>query len=73
MGDKGNLSEFAKRQKEKSAKAKEQERKAKEEPEHRFTADIPKSLHKRLRLRSVQEDRSMKAILIDSLNQYLRE
>ena len=73
MGKQGNLSDYAKRQQEKSAAAKEQEQKVKEEPEHRFTADIPKSLHKRLRLRSVQEDRSMKAILIESLNMYLRE
>ena len=73
MGKQGNLSDYAKRQQEKSAAAKEQEEKAREEPEHRFTADIPKSLHKKLRIRSAQEDRSMKAILIDSLNQYLRE
>jgi len=71
MGKQGNLSDYAKRQKEKSAKAKEQEEKLREEPEHRFTADIPKSLHKRLRIRSAEEDRSMKAILVEALGRYL--
>ena len=73
MGKKGDLSEVAERMQEKSSSAQKQEAKAGQEPKHRFTADIPKSLHKRLRLQSVEEERPMKEILVDALNDYLNE
>lgn len=37
----------------------------------RFTADLPKDLHHRFRVRAAQEDRSMKAIMVEALENYL--
>jgi predicted GNAT superfamily acetyltransferase len=43
------------------------------EPTKRYTLDLPQSLHKRLKKQAViEEERSMKEITIEALEDYLR-
>lgn len=41
------------------------------EPTTRYTIDLPDSLHKEFKLRAVEEDRSMKDLMIEALEEYL--
>jgi predicted HicB family RNase H-like nuclease len=37
----------------------------------RYTIDFPDSLHKRIKMQAVKEERSMKDLLIDAMEMYL--
>lgn len=52
-----------------------EELEAEEEAEEttRFTADLPKSLHQQFKVRAAQEDRSMKDLMVEILEDYLNE
>jgi predicted HicB family RNase H-like nuclease len=43
------------------------------EPTTRFTVDLPDSLHYRFKVQAAKEGRSMKAVMIEALSQYLDE
>lgn len=47
--------------------------KAGEEETQRLNADIPKSLHKRLRVQAAAEGRSQKQLIMEALKQYLKQ
>jgi predicted HicB family RNase H-like nuclease len=41
------------------------------ETTERLNVEIPKSMHKSIKMRSVEEDRKIRHIVIDALNNYL--
>ena len=43
------------------------------EPTTRFTADLPDSLHREFKIAAVEEDRSMKDLMITVLEKYLNQ
>jgi hypothetical protein len=43
------------------------------EPTTRFTADLPDSLHREFKIAAVEEDRSMKDLMIAVLEKYLNQ
>ena len=43
------------------------------EPTTRFTADLPDSLHREFKIAAVEEDRSMKDLMITVLEKYLSQ
>ena len=43
------------------------------EPTTRFTADLPDSLHREFKIAAVEEDRSMKDLMITVLERYLNQ
>jgi len=43
----------------------------KKEKTERLNVEIPKSMHKSIKMRSVEEDRKIRHIVIDALNNYL--
>ena len=43
------------------------------EPTTRFTADLPNSLHREFKIAAVEEDRSMKDLMITVLEKYLNQ
>lgn len=43
------------------------------EPTTRFTADLPDSLHREFKITAVEEDRSMKDLMITVLERYLNQ
>ena len=43
------------------------------EPTTRFTADLPDSLHREFKIAAVEEDRSMKDLMITILEKYLNQ
>jgi hypothetical protein len=43
------------------------------EPTTRFTADLPDSLHREFKIAAVEEDRSMKDLVITVLEKYLNQ
>lgn len=45
-----------------------------DEPTTRFTIDLPNSLHKRIKVQStIKEERSMKALVVEAVEQYLEQ
>ena len=44
-----------------------------DEPIKRMTVRLPASLHKQLKLRSVEIDKTMESIIIDLVNEYLKK
>ena len=43
----------------------------KKEPTERLNVEIPKSMHKSIKMRSIEEDRKIRYIVIDAINNYL--
>lgn len=43
------------------------------EPLKRLNIEIPESLHKEIKLRSVEEGRDMRSFVLDALNAYLKK
>jgi predicted HicB family RNase H-like nuclease len=71
MGEHGNLADVAERQTKKSAEAKAQQEMAGEEPTKRLNANVPKSLHKAVRMEAARREVDMKTIMVEALEKYL--
>lgn len=73
MGKHSDLSEFAKRQRDKSPAAEEEQGKAAAEPTKRLNANVPESLHQAVRMEAARRGVDMKDILMEALAEYLPE
>lgn len=71
MGEHGNLADVAERQTGKSGEARIQEEKAREEPTKRLNANVPKSLHKAVRMEAARREVDMKTVMVEALEEYL--
>lgn len=56
-----------------SDEAKEAAASAGEEDTRRLNAEVPESLHRRVRMEAARQGRSMKAVLVDALGEYLND
>ncbi|NBB87908.1 MAG: hypothetical protein GVY12_17030 [Bacteroidetes bacterium] len=71
MGQQGDLSQFAQRQREKSDVAREQEERVREEPTKRLNANVPRSLHQAVKVEAARRGVDMTTIMVEALHEYL--
>jgi predicted HicB family RNase H-like nuclease len=71
MGTHGDLSDVAKRQKQKTEQAQEQAKKAAQEPTKRLNANVPESLHRAVRMEAARRGVDMKDVMVEALAEYL--
>jgi predicted HicB family RNase H-like nuclease len=71
MGTKGDLTDVAKRQQEKTEQAQEQAEKAAQEPTKRLNANVPESLHRAVRMEAARRGVDMKDVMVEALTEYL--
>lgn len=71
MGKHGNLEDIAGRQTSKSDEAKEQTERAAKEDTKRLNANVPKSLHRAVRMEAARRGVEMKTVMVEALCEYL--
>jgi predicted HicB family RNase H-like nuclease len=71
MGKHGNLEDVAGRQTSKSDEAQEQTERAAKEETKRLNANVPKSLHRAVRMEAARRGVGMKTVMVEALCEYL--
>jgi len=71
MGKHGNLEDIAGRKTSKSDEAEEQAERAAEEETKRLNANVPKSLHRAVRMEAARRGVEMKTVMVEALCEYL--